>query len=70
MTGILSYLSGCHGMSKRAIEEVAEAIFAAPVSLGTVVNLEQEVSAALAAPHEEALAVVRAAGVKHADETS
>lgn len=70
LTGILSYLSGCHGMSKRAVEEIAEAIFAAPVSLGTVVNLEQEVSAALAAPHEEALEVVRVAGVKHADETS
>ena len=70
LTGISSYLSGCHGMSKRAVEEVAEAIFAAPVSLGTVVNLEQEVSAALAAPHEEALEVVRAAEVEHADETS
>ena len=70
LTSILSYLSGCHGMSKRAVEEVAEAVFAAPVALGTVVNLEQEVSAALAAPHEEALEVVRAAGVKHADETS
>jgi len=66
----LSYFSGCHGMSKRGVEEVAEAIFAAPVSLGTVVNLEREVGAALAAPHEEALEVVRAAGVKNADETS
>lgn len=70
LTGILSYLSGCHGMSQRAVEEIAEAIFAAPVALGTVVNLEQEVSAALAAPHEEAREVVRAAAVKHADETS
>jgi transposase len=40
------------------------------VSLGTVANLEQEVSAALAAPHAEALAAVRTAEVKHADETS
>ena len=62
LTAILSYFSGCHGMSKRGVEEVAEAIFAAPVSLGTVVNLEQEVSAALVAPHEEALAVVNLIG--------
>ena len=62
LTAILSYLSGCHGMSKRGVEEVAETIFAAPVSLGTVVNLEQEVSAALVAPHEEALAVVNLIG--------
>jgi transposase len=35
-----------------------------------VANLEQEVSAALEAPHTEALEAVRAAAVKHADETS
>jgi len=70
LTATLSYFSGCHGLSKRGVEEIAEAVFAAPVSLGTVANLEQEVSAALAAPHAEALAAVRAAPVKHADETS
>jgi transposase len=70
LTAILSYFSGCHGMSKRGVEEVAEAVFGVPVALGTVVNLEREVSTALAAPHEEALEVVRAAGVKNADETS
>jgi transposase len=70
LTAILSYLSGCHGMSKRGVEEVAEAVFAAPIALGTVVNLEREVGAALAAPHREALEVVRAAEVKNADETS
>jgi transposase len=70
LTATLSYFSGCHGVSKRGVEEIAAAVFDAPVSLGTVANLEQEVSAALAAPHEEALAAVRAAAVKHADETS
>jgi transposase len=70
LTAALAYLSGCHGLSKRAVEEIAENLFAAPVSLGTVANLEQEVSAALAAPHQEALEAVRAADVKHADETS
>jgi transposase len=70
LTAILSYFSGCHGVSKRGVEEIAEAVFAAPIALGTVVNLEREVSAALAEPHAEALEVVRAAAVKHADETS
>ena len=70
LTGTLSYLSGCHGLSKRGVEEIAETVFAAPIALGTVGNLEQEVSAALAPAHQEALAAVRQAGVKFADETS
>jgi transposase len=70
LTATLSYFTGCFGLSKRAVEEIAETVFAAPIALGTVVNLEQEVSAALAPAHEEALAAVREAAVKHADETS
>jgi transposase len=70
LTATLSYFTGNHGLSKRAVEEIAANVFGAPVSLGTVANLEQEVSAALAAPHQEALQAVQAADVKHADETS
>lgn len=70
LTAALAYFTGCHGLSKRAAEEIAEAVFAAPVALGTVSNLEAEVSAALAGPHRQALQAVRAAPVKHADETS
>ena len=70
LTATLSYFTGNHGMSKRAVEEIAIQVFTAPVALGTVANLEQEVSAALAAPHQEALDAVQAAEVKHADETS
>src|SRR5207249_4816085 len=51
-------------------EEIAADLFDAPVALGTVANLEQEMSAALAAAHQEAVAAVQAATVKHADETS
>ncbi len=69
LTAALSYFSGCQGMSKRGVEETAAAVFDAPVALGTVANLEQEMSAALAAAHEEALTAVRAAEIKHADET-
>ena len=67
---MLSYFTGCHGVSKRGVEEIAAAVFDAPVSLGTAANLEQEMSVALAAPHQEALEAVREAAVKHADETS
>jgi transposase len=70
LTSTLAYFTGCHGVSKRGVEEIADTVFAAPIALGTVANLEQEVSAALAAPHQEALAAVQAAAIKHADETS
>jgi transposase len=69
-TGTLSYFSGCHGVSKRGVEEIAENVFGAPIGLGTVANLEREVSAALEPSHREALAAVRQAAVKYADETS
>ena len=70
LTATMSYLTGCEGISKRSVEAIVETVFDAPVSLGTVANLEQEVSAALAAPHAEAVAAVQAAEIKSADETS
>jgi transposase len=70
LTATLSYFSGCHGVSKRGVEEIAETVLSAPIALGTVSNLEQEVSAALEPAHREAIAAVRAAAVKYADETS
>jgi transposase len=70
LTAALSYLTGRHGLSKRGVEEIASDLFGALIALGTVANLEREMSSALAAPHAEALAAVRAAQVKGADETS
>jgi transposase len=70
LTATLSYFSGCHGVSKRGVEEIAETVLGVPIALGTVANLEQEVSDALAPAHAEALAAVRQADVKFADETS
>jgi threonine dehydrogenase-like Zn-dependent dehydrogenase len=61
--------SCCHG-SKRIIEEFVETVFHVPFSLGTIANLEQEMSGALSAPDQEAEEDVRAAPVKNADETS
>lgn len=65
----LSYLSGSPHVSKRGIEEVCETVFQVPISLGTIANLEQEMSAALQAAHTEAQKVVQQAPVKNVDET-
>jgi transposase len=70
LTATLSYLAGCHGVSKRSVAEIADQVFDAPIALGTVPNLEREVSQALAPPHGEALQAVRDAAIKGADETS
>jgi transposase len=69
LAAALAYLAGCHHVSKRGLEEIAEALFGVPLALGTVSHLEGQMSAALAAPHAEALEAVRAAPVKHVDET-
>jgi transposase len=70
LTGTLSYLTGSLGLSKRDVENLADDLFNASIALGTVANLEQEVSAALAPAHDEAIQAVRQAEVKFADETS
>src|SRR5947199_10077 len=69
LSAAITYLSGGRHDSKRGVEEVVETLFGVPVSLGTVAAVEQEVSAALAAAHAEAVAAVRAAPVKNVDET-
>ena len=69
LTGALSYFSGCHGVSKRGVEEITDALFDAPISLGSVANLEQEVSSALVPAHKEATEAIKSAPIKHVDET-
>lgn len=70
LAAVMAYLRGCHHVSLRGVEEIVETAFEVPVSLGQVSNLETQVSQALAPAHAEALAAVRQAPVKHADETS
>jgi transposase len=65
----LSYLSGSPHVSKRGIEEICETVFQVPISLGTIGNLEQEMSAALQPAHAEAQQTVQEAPIKHVDET-
>jgi transposase len=69
LAAFMAYLVGNCGLSKRRVEELIEAVFEVPVALGTIAKLEQEMSAALAPAHQEALAAVQQAPVKHADET-
>ena len=69
LSATLSYLVGCHHVSKRGIEEIVEDVFDAPIALGTVSALEQEMSAALESAHKEAIQAVREAPVKNVDET-
>jgi transposase len=69
LAAAMGYLAGCHQVSKRGIEEIVATLFEVPVALGTVANLEQELSAALASAHADAVQAVQHAPVKHADET-
>lgn len=69
LTATLSFLSGVLHASRRGIEEFVETVLGVPISLGTVSNLEQEMSAALAQAHTEAQAAVQQAQAKNVDET-
>jgi transposase len=69
LAATLAYLTGSHHVSQRGLEEIAADVFDVPLSVGTVANLQAQVSTALAPAHAEALAAVRAAAVKHVDET-
>ena len=69
LTAVVGYLTGGQGISKRGVEEIVETVFHAPIALGTVSKLEQEMSASVALAHAEATAAVRDAPVKNVDET-
>lgn len=69
LAAVMSYLSGRHHLSRRAVEEVAETVFEVAISLGTVVALEAETTAALAGAYAEARQAIGEAPVKNTDET-
>jgi transposase len=69
LTATLSFLSGVLHASRRGIEEFVETVLGVPIALGTVSNLEQEMSAALAAAHAQAHEAVQQAPTKNVDET-
>jgi transposase len=69
LQAIVAVCSGEYRMSKRAIEELVEDFFDVPISLGSIANLEQATSEALAAPVDEVARAIREEPVVHADET-
>lgn len=69
LSGFVAYLTGRCRLSKRQVVEFLADAMGTPMSLGAVCAVEQDVSAALAAPVEEARAAVRTQSVAHADET-
>lgn len=69
LSATMAYLAGSHGMSRRGIEEVVETMLRVPIAVGTIANLEQEMSAALGPAYQEVRHQVAEAAVKHLDET-
>lgn len=69
LAAAMSYLAGCHQVSKRGVEEIVQTLFEVPVCLGTVSNLEEEMSQALACVHEQAIEEAKEADHKYVDET-
>jgi transposase len=65
----VGYLTGRMGVSQRDVEEAMDALFHTDLALGSVSALEQNVSAALAQPVEEAQTYVQAQPVVNVDET-
>lgn len=70
LQAIVAVCSGAYRMSKRSVEEVVHDFFGVELSLGSVSNIEQYVSAALEGPMLEALAHLKSARAVHLDETS
>lgn len=69
LAGTLAYLVGAHKLSKRGAVEVADELFAAPIALGTIANLEREMSSALEPAYTEAKKAMQEADSKNVDET-
>ena len=65
----ITLLLGVNGLSRRDTADVMRDLFGLPISVGAVVGCQRIGAAALAKPHEEALAQVPKAPVKYADET-
>jgi transposase len=69
LTATVTFLSGVLHASKRGIEEFIESVCRVPIALGTISNLEREMSAALAEAHAQAQKAVQQADAKNVDET-
>ena len=69
LKSLIAVCTGGYRLSKRVTQELLSDFLGVELALGSVCNIEREVSEALAAPVEEARAYVRQQLVVHADET-
>ncbi len=69
LAALASLLVGKYRLSKRLVKDALSDMLGVELSVGSVSNLESEMSEALAPATAEALASVRAAQAVHADET-
>jgi transposase len=70
LSALTAYLTGYCKVSRRKALELIGDLLHVQFSLGTVSNVEANITDALEAPHREALACVQRARVKHLDATS
>jgi transposase len=70
LTALASFLTGACQTSRRLVEEIIEDVLGIPIALGTITNMEAEVTQALEAPYQEAAGAAREAAAKNLDETS
>jgi transposase len=70
LEAFIALCTGCYHLSKRQVEELLTTTFNIPICLGTICNIEQRVSAAIADPVAEAKNHVQHADLVYADETS
>jgi transposase len=69
LQALVAVLSGAYRLSKRAIDELVEDAFGVPIALGSVSNVEQATSEAIAAPVEEIARALPKEPIIHMDET-
>jgi transposase len=69
LQSLMAICAGSYHLSKRMIEELVSDFFGVDISVGSVSNLEQDTSEAIAEPVMEAVAHVQEQPVVHADET-
>ena len=68
LEAFIGLCTGAYHLSKRQAEELLSTAFDIPISLGSICNIEQRVSAAIAEPVAEAKRQVQQAKVANADE--
>lgn len=69
LRALIALCAGRYRLSKRVTQELLADVLGVEISLGSVCNVERQVSEALAAPVEEARQFVRQQHAVHADET-